>query len=128
MRHTDPGDQTVSDSTDPKQGGLFDTTPVPVHADPHDTEVEAAAKVQSVAGTLRRGVLDLVTIAGRHGVTPWEAIVGLGYEGREYSIRPRFTELASDRFGRLLEATEARRKNGRGNNEIVWALRTVGGR
>ena len=102
------------------QGEMFDNTPVPIHANPHDTEVEAAKKVQSVAGTLRRSVLDLVAESGARGVTPWEAIVALGYQGSEYSIRPRFSELSSKKFRRAIHSTLQRRKNGRGNNEIVF--------
>jgi len=102
------------------QTEMFDDTPVPIHASPHDTEVEAAERVQSVVGTLRRSVLDLVAASGTQGVTPWEAIVALGYQGSEYSIRPRFSELSSEKFSRVIYSTSQRRRNGRGNNELVF--------
>ena len=123
MKYQDPGDQkTRPESVDPAQGGLSDTAPAPVHAEPHDTEVQAAAKVATIVGGLRRDVLALVTDAGSHGVTAWEAIVALGMEDSEWSVRPRFAELMKDRFGNVMKVSKHRRPNGRGNNEVAYVI------
>jgi len=80
-----------------------------------DTELLAAAKAAEEAPSLRVQVLYLVVAAGERGITADAAIAIL--QKREYSIRPRFTELKG--LG-LVEDSGVRRPNRYRSSETVW--------
>lgn len=94
--------------------------PPPVHRDGPDTEKLAADKVRPHVKKIREQVRDLVTERGPRGATAWETIVQLGMEEHEYSVRPRLTELCTEKFGCILTATKARRPNRHDNSEQVY--------
>jgi len=85
------------------------------HRGATDTELLAAAKAAEAAPSLRVQVLYLVAATGKDGITADEAIAIL--QKRDYSIRPRFTELKD--LG-LVEDSGARRPNRYRSPETVW--------
>ena len=125
-RHNELTDECVICRPEPS---LFDPEPVldgyeappPSHRDGPDTERAAAEKVKPHAKRLREQVRDLAYHAGGRGITAWEAVVALGMEDHEYSVRPRLTELCEEKHGRVLFRTEERRPNRHGNREVVYA-------
>ncbi len=95
--------------------------PPPVHADAHDTEIQAAEKIKPRAKALRAAVLALARSRGARGVIGWEAVVELEMEEHETSVRPRLTELCEERHDQVLRKTSLRRVNAHhGNGEMVY--------
>jgi hypothetical protein len=89
-----------------------------------DTSRAAAEKMALSVGTWRRKVLAIAERSGHWGVTGSEAVRRLEAQDSEYTVRPRLTELAGERYGDLLVRTAWRRPNPKGNLEIVYVLRT----
>ena len=94
--------------------------PPPVHRDGPDTEKLAADKLAPTAKKWREVVRDLVTERGRRGATGWEAIVTLGMQEHQSTVRTRLTELTTEKHGAVLTATSERRANRNGNAEVVY--------
>lgn len=80
-----------------------------------DTSRAAAEKVQPDAAIIRSRVLRDIRRAGALGATPSETAGRLKLH--ILSVRPRTTELKD--MGDIVDSGK-RRRNARGNNEIVW--------
>jgi hypothetical protein len=99
----------------PIQQDMFADLPDPkryVHRDAHDTERDAAQRVD--ATTWRNKCYQVLRAAGAQGVTAKEAHEMFGGHDsvKEYSIRPRFTDLKD--LGLAVDSGMRRNRN------IVW--------
>ena len=97
--------------------------PAQIHAHPTDTEVEAKGRAENKIGHFRKIVLEYVQSRGEYGATGDEVYQHFQYDmflrdRTESSVRTRLTELY--RNFDLIFPSCLRRKNSRGNNEIVW--------
>lgn len=88
-----------------------------VHRDGHDTEHEAAARVNAAA--LRAQVLRRFALAGDDGCTDFENTSALGHPFR-HSIATRREELTSR--GWPIQDSGRRRPTDTGRNAVVWVL------
>ena len=93
----------------------LETLPPLTHRKATDTELRAALRAAEAAPSLRVSVLYLVVAMGDRGITADAAIEIL--KKRDYSIRPRFTELRN--MG-LVDDSGLRRPNRYDQPEIVW--------
>jgi hypothetical protein len=112
----------------PREPDLFEWTPPASYPESPGykeatTSKEAAAKMKPRAGTLREQVLTALRVAWPQGLTADEVAAKIGK--REFSIRPRLTELKALRAiePRTEKGIVQRRKNESGLDAIVWVAR-----
>lgn len=89
--------------------------PIPLHTDPRESEALAAERIGRAKLAIRAKVALLVARTGEDGMAPFECCAILSNR-REYSVRPRFTEL---RQAGLISTTFMRDNPG-GNPEEVF--------
>lgn len=84
---------------------------------PVDTSIEAAEKIEPVAGVIREKVLRAVAAAGSSGITVLECCAQHGLD--RFGVQPRFSELRV--AGKIVDSG-MRRRNPSGVRAIVWVL------
>lgn len=94
--------------------------PLPAH-NGTETSVAAAESVRESAATLRARLLVFYRERGARGATDEEAQLVLGMAGN--TQRPRRGELASAKYGRLIEESSEKRPTKSGRDATVWRIR-----
>ena len=90
-----------------------------LHTNPTDTEVSAYESVLPHLNNMRIAILEALEEMDNATGSEVSDVTGIWL----YTAKPRLTELKQ--MG-LVTDTELRRKNKRGQNEIVWSITTSG--
>jgi hypothetical protein len=91
------------------------------HHDGHDTELESAAAIATVAGRIRRAVVEHLRAVGERGATDYETWVAIEMGRYPHVVATRREELIEK--GWPIIKTKERRPTNTGRNAIVWVLR-----